>query len=81
MKKLLLTAAAAVAMFSCSTKTQTNPLEEKVNSYAADKLAGSKTFSSSSSGKTIYFKVRAYSKVNGQTIFSEWSAVKSIKIK
>ncbi|MBR3816968.1 MAG: fibronectin type III domain-containing protein [Clostridia bacterium] len=54
---------------------------KKVNSYAADKLAGSKTFSSSASGKTIYFKVRAYKKVNGQTIFSEWSAVKSVKLR
>ena len=54
---------------------------KKVNSYTADKLAGSKTFSASASGKTIYFKVRAYKKVNGQTIFSEWSAVKSVKLK
>ena len=54
---------------------------KKVVSYEANKLAGSKTFSSSASGKTIYFKVRAYHKVNGQTIFSEWSAVKSVKLK
>jgi hypothetical protein len=61
--------------------TSKNGTYKKVNSYAADKLAGSKTFSSSSSGKTIYFKVRAYKKVAGQTIFSEWSAVKSVKLK
>ena len=54
---------------------------KKVVSYEANKLAGSKTFSSSASGKTIYFKVRAYQKVNGQTIFSEWSTVKSVKLK
>ena len=54
---------------------------KKVASYEANKLTGSKTFSSSASGKTIYFKVRAYQKVNGQTIFSEWSAVKSVKLK
>ena len=54
---------------------------KKVDSYSANKLTGSKTFSSSSSGKTIYFKVRAYKKVNGQTIYSEWSAVKSVKLK
>ncbi len=54
---------------------------KKVASYEANKLAGSKTFSSSASGKTIYFKVRSYKKVNGQTIFSEWSAVKSVKLK
>ncbi len=54
---------------------------KKVDSYSANKLTGSKTFSASASGKTIYFKVRAYKKVNGQTIFSEWSAVKSVKLK
>lgn len=54
---------------------------KKVNSYTANTTAASKTFTSSASGKTIYFKVRAYTKVNGQTIFSEWSAVKSVKIK
>ncbi len=54
---------------------------KKINSYSANKLTGSKTFSSSASGKTIYFKVRAYKKVNGQTIFGEWSAVKSVKLK
>ena len=54
---------------------------KKVASYEANKLTGSKTFSASASGKTIYFKVRAYKKVNGQTIFSEWSAVKSVKLK
>ncbi len=54
---------------------------KKINSYSANKLTGSKTFSSSASGKTIYFKVRAYKKVNGQTIYSEWSAVKSVKLK
>ncbi len=54
---------------------------KKVASYEANKLTGSKKFSSSASGKTIYFKVRAYKKVNGQTIYSDWSAVKSVKIK
>ena len=54
---------------------------KKVSSYAADKLTGSKTFSSSASGKTIYFKVRAYKKAGGQTIYGEWSAVKSVKLK
>ena len=54
---------------------------KKVDSYSANKLTGSKSFSGSASGKTIYFKVRAYKKVAGQTIYSEWSAVKSVKIK
>lgn len=54
---------------------------KKVDSYSANKLTGSKTFSSSASGKTIYFKVRAYKKVAGQTIYGEWSTVKSVKLK
>ncbi len=54
---------------------------KKINSYGADVLTGTKTFSDSASGKTIYFKVRAYHKVNGQTIFSSWSAIKSAKLK
>ena len=61
--------------------TSKNGTYKKVKTYGENVLAGSKTFSSSASGKTIYFKVRAYSKVNGQTIFSSWSAVKSVKLK
>lgn len=33
------------------------------------------------SGKTYYFKVRAYTKVDGKTILGEFSDVKSVKIK
>ena len=54
---------------------------KKIDSYSANKLTASKTFSASASGKTIYFKVRAYKKVGGQTIYSDWSAVKSVKLK
>ena len=43
--------------------------------------SASKTFSKSAKGKKMYFKVRAYKKVNGQTIYGNWSAVKSIKLK
>ncbi len=43
--------------------------------------SASKTFSKSAKGKKIYFKVRAYKKVNGQTIYGNWSAVKSVKLK
>ncbi|MBQ7295780.1 MAG: fibronectin type III domain-containing protein [Clostridia bacterium] len=39
------------------------------------------TASKLSSGKTYYFKVRAYKKVNGKTIFGTFSSVKSIKVK
>lgn len=31
--------------------------------------------------KTYYYKIRAYSKVNGKTIYSSYSVVKSVKIK
>ena len=33
------------------------------------------------SGKTYYFKVRAYTKVDGKYVYSDYSAIKSIKIK
>ncbi len=61
--------------------TSKNGTYKKINSYGADVLTGTKTFSVSASGKTIYFKVRAYHKVNGQTIFGNWSAIKSVKLK
>ncbi len=43
--------------------------------------SASKTFSKSAKGKKIYFKVRAYKKVDGKTIYGNWSAVKSVKLK
>ena len=52
---------------------------KKVNSYSANKLAGSKT--KLKSGKRYYFKVRAYKKTSGGTVYSSWSAVKSVKVK
>lgn len=33
------------------------------------------------SGKTYYFKVRAYTKVDGKTVYGSFSSVKSVKIK
>ena len=32
-------------------------------------------------GKTYYFKVRAYRTVDGKNIYSDYSTVKSIKVK
>ena len=61
--------------------TSKNGTYTKVNSYGENVLTGTKTFSASASGKTIYFKARAYKKVNGQTIFGDWSAIKSVKLK
>ncbi len=61
--------------------TSKNGTYKKIGSYAKDDLYEVKTFSNSASGKTIYFKVRAYKKVNGQTIFSQWSNIKSVKLK
>jgi len=52
---------------------------KKVKSYKANKLAGSK--SKLKSGKTYYFKVRAYRKTDSGTVYSSWSSVKKIKIK
>lgn len=51
----------------------------KLASVGTDKIKH--TASKLSSGKTYYFKVRAYKKVNGKTIFGTFSSVKSIKVK
>ena len=32
------------------------------------------------SKKTYYFKVRAYTKVNGKTVYGKWSKVKTVKV-
>ncbi len=47
----------------------------------SDYTSQTKEFSAFSKGKRIFFKVRAYSKVNGQTIYGNWSAVKSTVVK
>ncbi len=52
---------------------------KKVATYKADVIKGSK--SKLTVGKTYYFKVRAYTKTAGGTVYSAWSAVKSVKIK
>lgn len=52
---------------------------KKVASYKANIVKGSK--SKLKSGKKYYFKVRAYKKVDGKTIYGSFSSVKSIKIK
>ena len=52
---------------------------KKVDSYKANKTSG--TMSKLTSGKTYYFKVRAYTKTDSGTVYSSWSAIKSIKIK
>ena len=59
--------------------TSKNGTYKKVDSYSADKTAGSKT--KLTSKKTYYFKVRAYKKTSSGTVYSSWSAVKSVKIK
>lgn len=52
---------------------------KKVASYKANVVKGSK--SKLKSGKKYYFKVRAYKKVDGKTVYSSFSSVKSIRIK
>ena len=51
----------------------------KLDSYKG--WPDAQTKSDLKSGKTYYFKVRAYTKVDGKTIHGEFSAVKSVKIK
>ncbi len=52
---------------------------KKVKSYKVNVVKGSK--SKLKSGKKYYFKVRAYKKTDSGTVYSSWSAVKSVKIK
>ena len=52
---------------------------KKVTSYKTNVVKGSK--SKLTSGKKYYFKVRAYKKTASGTVYSAWSAVKSVKIK
>ena len=61
----------------CSTKKDSG--FQKAASYKAGVTKGSK--GKLTSGKTYYFKVRAYKKTDSGTVYSAWSAVKSIKIK
>ena len=52
---------------------------KKVASYKTNVVKGSKK--KLESGKKYYFKVRAYKKTASGTVYSSWSAVKSVKIK
>ena len=52
---------------------------KKVKSYKVNTTKGSK--SKLKSGKKYYFKVRAYKKTASGTVYSAWSAVKSVKVK
>ncbi len=61
----------------CSTKKDSG--FKKVDSYKANVVKGS--MSKLTSGKTYYFKVRAYTKTDSGTVYSSWSAVKSVKVK
>ncbi len=59
--------------------TKKNGEYKKLNSYKVNVVKGSK--SKLTSGKTYYFKVRAYTKTDSGTVYSTWSTVKSVKIK
>ncbi len=52
---------------------------KKVASYKTNIVKGSK--SKLTSGKTYYFKVRAYKKTASGTVYSAWSPIKSLKVK
>ena len=52
---------------------------KKIANYKADTEKIYKT--GLESGKTYYFKVRAYTKVDGKYVYSDYSAVKTLKIK
>ena len=59
--------------------TKKNSGYKKVTSYKTNVVKGSKK--KLKSGKKYYFKVRAYKKTASGTVYSSWSAVKSVKIK
>ncbi len=48
-------------------------------SYKTNSIKSTKT--KLKSGKTYYFKVRAYKKTASGTVYSAWSPIKSIKVK
>lgn len=51
----------------------------KLDSYKG--WPDAQTKSGLKSGKTYYFKVRAYTKVDGKSVYGDFSAVKSVKVK
>ncbi|MBO5937864.1 MAG: fibronectin type III domain-containing protein [Clostridia bacterium] len=57
--------------------TSKNGTYKKIALKNADDDSVVKAFSSSASGKKIYFKVRAYKKVSGKIIYGDFSALKS----
>ncbi len=59
--------------------TKKNGEYKKVDSYKVNVVKGSK--SKLTSGKTYYFKVRAYTKTDSGTVYSAWSTVKSVRVK
>ncbi len=52
---------------------------KKYKSYSGNTVKA--TASSLTSGKTYYFKVRVYKKVDGKTVYGAFSSAKSVKIK
>ncbi len=59
--------------------TSKNGTYKALGSYKANQTTVTK--SKLTSGKTYYFKVRAYKKTDSGTVYSSWSSVKSVKIK
>ena len=51
------------------------------NAGNANITSTSKTIKKLKSGKTYYFKARAYKTVNGQKVYTNYSTVKKVKIK
>ncbi len=58
--------------------TKKNGTYKKLTSLKADKVKYSKKLTK---GKKYYFKVRAYKKAGGKTVYGSFSSVKSVKIK
>lgn len=59
--------------------TSKNGTYKKMKSVSADTVKY--TTSKLTAGKTYYFKVRAYKKVDGKTVYGSFSSIKNVKIK
>ena len=59
--------------------TSKNGTYKHLYNYRANATKDTKT--NLTSGKTYYFKVRAYKTVNGTKTYGDFSAVKSVKVK
>ena len=54
---------------------------KKAKTVKVKKSSKKATVKKLSKGKKYYVRIRTYKTVNGKKIYSDWSAVKSVKVK